>query len=152
VSVACNGAHSLKERLARWLLMMRDRRTTTRWRLRKASSPKCWVFRGRLSPMQLGIGTRRFDCAWPTAGYDTRSAGPHESILRMLSTGPGASRCSSSNVICLKIGETRHIGNLAYRQQPPHRCIIGRARESRSAHGWFGLLQCPCRFVSFCGC
>jgi len=24
VSVACNGAHSLKERLARWLLMMRD--------------------------------------------------------------------------------------------------------------------------------
>ena len=25
VSVACNGAHSIKERLARWLLMMRDR-------------------------------------------------------------------------------------------------------------------------------
>src|SRR3984885_9332531 len=25
VSVACNGAHSLRERLARWLLMMRDR-------------------------------------------------------------------------------------------------------------------------------
>jgi len=25
VSVACNGAHSLKERLARWMLMMRDR-------------------------------------------------------------------------------------------------------------------------------
>jgi CRP-like cAMP-binding protein len=25
VSCACNGAHSLKERLARWLLMMRDR-------------------------------------------------------------------------------------------------------------------------------
>jgi CRP-like cAMP-binding protein len=25
VSAACNGAHSLKERLARWLLMMRDR-------------------------------------------------------------------------------------------------------------------------------
>jgi CRP-like cAMP-binding protein len=25
VSVACNGAHSLKKRLARWLLMMRDR-------------------------------------------------------------------------------------------------------------------------------
>ena len=24
-SVACNGAHSLKQRLARWLLMMRDR-------------------------------------------------------------------------------------------------------------------------------
>jgi hypothetical protein len=24
-SVACNGAHSLQERLARWLLMMRDR-------------------------------------------------------------------------------------------------------------------------------
>jgi CRP-like cAMP-binding protein len=25
VSVACNGAHSLSQRLARWLLMMRDR-------------------------------------------------------------------------------------------------------------------------------
>jgi CRP-like cAMP-binding protein len=25
VAVACNGAHSLKQRLARWLLMMRDR-------------------------------------------------------------------------------------------------------------------------------
>jgi CRP-like cAMP-binding protein len=25
VSVACNGAHSLKQRLARWLLMMHDR-------------------------------------------------------------------------------------------------------------------------------
>ena len=25
MSVACNGRHSLKERLARWLLMMRDR-------------------------------------------------------------------------------------------------------------------------------
>ena len=25
VSVACNGAHNLKQRLARWLLMMRDR-------------------------------------------------------------------------------------------------------------------------------
>ncbi len=25
LSGACNGAHSLKERLARWLLMMRDR-------------------------------------------------------------------------------------------------------------------------------
>src|SRR5262245_3544924 len=25
VSVACNGAHSVKERLGRWLLMMRDR-------------------------------------------------------------------------------------------------------------------------------
>src|SRR6202451_567356 len=28
VSVACNGAHSLKQRLARWLLMMRDRGDT----------------------------------------------------------------------------------------------------------------------------
>jgi CRP-like cAMP-binding protein len=29
VSAACNGTHSLKERLARWLLMMRDRRQLT---------------------------------------------------------------------------------------------------------------------------
>jgi tRNA G26 N,N-dimethylase Trm1 len=28
VSAACNGRHSLKERLARWLLMMRDRSDT----------------------------------------------------------------------------------------------------------------------------
>ena len=36
VSVACNGRHSLKERLARWLLMMRDgpllRRGSRPWR------------------------------------------------------------------------------------------------------------------------
>ena len=32
VSVACNGAHSLKQRLARWLLMMRDRSDDQRGR------------------------------------------------------------------------------------------------------------------------
>jgi CRP-like cAMP-binding protein len=31
VSVACNGAHSLKQRLARWLLMMRDRSDGDTW-------------------------------------------------------------------------------------------------------------------------
>ena len=41
VSVACNGAHSLQERLARWLLMMRDRGDDDALRSRKACSRKC---------------------------------------------------------------------------------------------------------------
>ena len=41
VSVACNGAHSLKERLARWLLMMRDRSDDDSRRLLRTCSPKC---------------------------------------------------------------------------------------------------------------
>jgi CRP-like cAMP-binding protein len=48
VSVACNGAHSLKQRLTRWLLMMRDRKHC---RLPRAFSPKCWVFREQPSRM-----------------------------------------------------------------------------------------------------
>ena len=48
VSVACNGAHTLKQRLARWLLMMRDRSDAmTRYRSPRACSPKCWAFKGQ---------------------------------------------------------------------------------------------------------
>jgi CRP-like cAMP-binding protein len=51
VSVACNGAHSLKQRLARWLLMMRTAVTSTHCRSPRTFSPKCWVFRGQPSRM-----------------------------------------------------------------------------------------------------
>jgi CRP-like cAMP-binding protein len=41
VSAACNGAHNLKERLARWLLMMRDRSDDDTLSITRACSPKC---------------------------------------------------------------------------------------------------------------
>ena len=54
VSVACNGAHSLEERLARWLLMMRDRTDADALQILKICSPKCWVSRDRRSPTPCG--------------------------------------------------------------------------------------------------
>ena len=41
VSVACNGAHSLEQRLARWLLMMRDRWDVTHFRSPRVCSARC---------------------------------------------------------------------------------------------------------------
>ena len=46
VSVACNGADSLKQGLGRWLLMMRDRRDNDVLRTSQTCSPKCWVSKG----------------------------------------------------------------------------------------------------------
>jgi CRP-like cAMP-binding protein len=54
VSVACNGAHSLQERLARWLLMMRDRGDDDALRITQSLLAKCWVCRGRPSRMPPG--------------------------------------------------------------------------------------------------
>ena len=54
VSVACNGAHSLKERLARWLLMMRDRSDDDALAITQDCSLKCWVSRGQPSRMPSG--------------------------------------------------------------------------------------------------
>jgi hypothetical protein len=54
VSVACNGAHSLKQRLARWLLMMRDRSDDDALLITQTCSPKCWVSRGQPSRMLPG--------------------------------------------------------------------------------------------------
>ena len=54
VSVACNGAHSLKQRLARWLLMMRDRSDGDALPITQACSRKCWVSRGHPSRMLPG--------------------------------------------------------------------------------------------------
>ena len=53
VSVACNGAHGLKQRLARWLLMMRDAVTRTHCRSPRTCWPKCWVSRDQPSRMPL---------------------------------------------------------------------------------------------------
>ena len=52
VSVACNGAHSLKERLARWLLMMRDRSDGDVLPITQNLLAECWVSRGQRSRMQ----------------------------------------------------------------------------------------------------
>ena len=54
VSVACNGAHNLKQRLARWLLMMRDRSDATRSLSPRVCSLKCWACKGRPSRMPSG--------------------------------------------------------------------------------------------------
>jgi CRP-like cAMP-binding protein len=51
VSVAWNGAHSLKQRLARWLLTMRDRGDDDVLQITQICSPKCWMFKGQPSPM-----------------------------------------------------------------------------------------------------
>jgi len=50
VAVACNGAHSLKQRLARWLLIVRDRSDGGRTSpLLKICSPACSVCKGQPS-------------------------------------------------------------------------------------------------------
>ena len=54
VSVACNGAHSLKERLARWLLMMRDRSDDDELPITQNLLAKCWVSKGQPLPMLSG--------------------------------------------------------------------------------------------------
>ena len=61
VSVACNGAHSLKQRLARWLLMMRDRCDEDALQITQSLSLKCWVSKGHLLPCRPGVGTCWFD-------------------------------------------------------------------------------------------
>jgi CRP-like cAMP-binding protein len=82
VSVACNGAHSLQERLARWLLMMRDR----------GDDDALEITQNLLAEMLGGpeaehhacrsrVGARGIDCTRPTANHDTRPAGPDGGIL-----------------------------------------------------------------------
>jgi hypothetical protein len=51
VSVACNGAHSLKQRLARWLLMMRDRSDGDALPITQNLLAECSAFSGQPSPM-----------------------------------------------------------------------------------------------------
>jgi len=107
VSVACNGAHSLKERLARWLLMMRDRNDNDAMPLTQdLLAEMLGVHRPSI---QGGAGTRpeRADRAWPQAGYDSRPAGPDRRVVRVLSTGPRARRGSATKNLFLKAGFRR---------------------------------------------
>ena len=82
VSVACNGAHSLKQRLARWLLMMRDRGDDDVLSISQdllaenAGCPEADHHECR-----PGAGRCRFDYSRPTASHDIGSAWSDEGIL-----------------------------------------------------------------------
>jgi CRP-like cAMP-binding protein len=54
VSGACNGAHSVKERLARWLLMMRDRDDNDALRITQGLLAEMWVSTGQPFRMPPG--------------------------------------------------------------------------------------------------
>jgi hypothetical protein len=51
VSVACNGAHNLKQRLARWLLMMRDRGDDDALQITQNLLAECWASRDQPLPI-----------------------------------------------------------------------------------------------------
>ena len=72
VSVACNGAHSLKQRLARWLLMMRDRGDDDALQITQSLlAEMLGVQRPTVTQCCPDDGTCRFDCARPAASLDT---------------------------------------------------------------------------------
>jgi DNA-binding GntR family transcriptional regulator len=118
VSVACNGAHSIKQRLARWLLMMRDR----------ADEDELPITQNLLAEM-LGVQRPSITNAageLEDAGLIERSRqqvaildrqGLDESIVRMLSVGPGTRRFSPSQDIQIRV-RSRPFGNVHYRQPP----------------------------------
>jgi hypothetical protein len=103
VSVAGNGAHNLKQRLARWLLMMRDRGDDDTLQItQNLLAEMLGAQRPTITNAARELERAEFDCARPTASRDTRSAGPRGGILRMLSVGPGAPHLSSSQNIRVK--------------------------------------------------
>ena len=114
VSVACNGAHSLKQRLARWLLMMRDR----------SDGDVLPITQSLLAEM-LGVERPSISNAareFERAGLIERGrrqvtilAGPRGGILRMLSNGPSATRFSPSQDIL----SLPRIGNVHITDSPP---------------------------------
>ena len=120
VSVACNGAHSLKQRLARWLLMMRDRSDDDTLQITQdLLAEMLGVQRPTITNAARRARAGRFDRARPPASHDHRQAGPHGSILRMLSAGPGARRLSPPQDIHIRTElSLRRFGNLHYRQPP----------------------------------
>jgi CRP-like cAMP-binding protein len=62
VSVACNGAHNLKQRLARWLLMMRDRGDDDALQITQSLlAEMLGVQRPTITNARPGNGTRRAD-------------------------------------------------------------------------------------------
>jgi hypothetical protein len=81
----------LKQRLARWLLMMRDR----------GDDDTLGITQDLLAEMlggsptndhegDPGVGTRRFDKLWSKRGHDPQSSQAHGSVVRMLPAGPRA--------------------------------------------------------------
>jgi hypothetical protein len=54
VSVVCNGAHSLEQRLARWLLTMRDHSDDDALQITQNLLAECWVSIGQPSRMLPG--------------------------------------------------------------------------------------------------
>jgi CRP-like cAMP-binding protein len=71
VSAACNGAHSLKERLARWLLMMRDRSDEDTLRItQNLLAEMLGGAEANHHQCHTRVGTCRLDCARTPASYD----------------------------------------------------------------------------------
>ena len=97
VSAACNGRHSLNERLARWLLMMRDRSDADVMPItRDLLAELLGVQRPSLTREAAKLEQGWFDPAWSAADYDPRPKGPDQSIVRMLSTCSRARRVPPS--------------------------------------------------------
>ena len=135
VSVACNGAHNLKQRLARWLLMMRDR-----------SDGDALLITQSLLAEMLGVqrptitnAVREFERAG-LIEHGRRQVtildrqGLTDGILRMLSVGPGAARFSPAQNIRVILSLPR-IGNVHYRQHTQ----ITHNHDSQAACGGGGL-------------
>ena len=72
VSVACNGTHSLKEWLARWLLMMRDRGDDDTLQItQNLLAEMLGVQRPSISNAARELERAGLTCARPTASHDT---------------------------------------------------------------------------------
>ncbi len=112
VSVACNGTHNLKQRLARWLLMMRDRADDDTLQITQTLlGEMLGVQRPTITNTARELERAGLIARGPTAGHDNRPAGPRGGILRMLSVGPGARRFSPSQDVRIKASFTC-IGNV----------------------------------------
>jgi CRP-like cAMP-binding protein len=108
VSVACNGAHSLKQRLARWLLTMRDRSDEEALPItHNLLAEMLGVRRPTITNAAAELERAGLNRAQPTASCDTGSAGSSEGIVRMLPVGPGARRFSSSQDIQIRVPASR---------------------------------------------
>ena len=119
VSVACNGAHSLKQRLARWLLMMRDR-----------SDGEALPITQSLLAEMLGVQKPTITNAareLERAGLIARGRrqvtildrqGLIQASCECYQSGPDARRFSPSQNIHVKNPLPSEFGNVHYRQQP----------------------------------
>jgi DNA-binding transcriptional ArsR family regulator len=118
VSVACNGAHSLKQRLARWLLMMRDRSDGDALPITQSllaeilgvQRPSISNAARELERAGLIERGRRQVTILDRAGLIKAC------IVRVLSACPRTRRTSPSQDLYV---EKRPTGNLHYRRRPP---------------------------------